>query len=77
MKQHVYREEVARKMKYDYPEMYTKDDVKAILGFGRDKTNALFNSKSFPSTSIGNTKFILKKNFEEWLNNNAGRDIRL
>ena len=51
-------------MKYDYPEMYTKDDVKAILGFGRDKTNALFNSKSFPSTSIGNTKFILKKKME-------------
>lgn len=64
-------------MKYDGIEFYTKDEVRDILGIGRDKANSLFKSRSFPSVNIGNTKIILKKNFEDWLEKNSGREVYL
>ena len=62
---------------YDDVKILKAEDLRKILGIGRDKANALMNSEAFPSTQIGRTHFITQKNFERWLDNYAGKDFEL
>lgn len=59
------------------PVLYTVNDIRRITGFGRDRTYSLMRSKGFPSTKIGNTFFITKKNFEDWTDNYAGKEFKM
>lgn len=65
------------KKEYENPKILKTDDLKNILGIGRDKAYALMNSEAFPSTRIGKTSFVTQKNFEIWLDNYAGREFEL
>lgn len=47
--------------------LLTVKDVQKELQIGNAKAYALFNQKSFPSIKIGNTHYIKRDRFEEWL----------
>ena len=57
--------------------IFTVKDVMEIMGIGRDKAYALFRAKSFPATRLGRQAFVTESNFNDWLNNNAGRTINI
>ena len=63
--------------KYENTKILKTDDLKNILGIGRDKAYALMRSEAFPSTKIGRTCFVTEKNLEIWLDNYAGREFEL
>ena len=54
--------------------IYRVKDLMRILKIGRDRAYALMRSKGFPSTQIGRTFFIAKKNFDSWVEQYAGRE---
>lgn len=62
---------------YEEIKILKVDDLKDVLGIGRDKAYALMNSSTFPSTKIGRTSFVTQKNFEMWLDDYAGREFKL
>lgn len=53
------------------------DDIKEIMGIGRDKAYALIKSKGFPALKIGNTYFVTVENFQKWLNDYTGKEYLL
>ena len=63
--------------KYQNLKILKTNDLKNILGIGRDKAYALMRSEAFPSTKIGRTCFVTEKNLEIWLDNYAGREFEL
>ena len=65
------------KEEYQNLKILKTDDLKNILGIGRDKAYALMRSEAFPSTKIGKTCFVTEKNLEIWLENYAGREFEL
>ena len=52
------------KKEYENTKILKTDDLKNILGIGRDKAYALMRSEAFPSTKIGRTCFVTEKNLE-------------
>ena len=48
-------------------EIYTINDIAAILGIGRSSAYKLANSGAFKIIRIGNMIRISRKSFEEWL----------
>ena len=52
------------KKEYENTKILKTDDLKNILGIGRDKAYALMRSEAFPSTKIGRTCFVTQKNLE-------------
>ena len=65
------------KKEYENTKILKTDDLKNILGIGRDKAYALMRSEAFPSTKIDRTCFVTEKNLEIWLDNYAGREFEL
>ncbi len=55
---------------------YTTKEVSQILGIGINKTRKLINRKDFPKITYGRNWIIPKKEFEEWLSRNIGKDLR-
>jgi len=47
--------------------VYTVDDIRQLLGIGKNKAYALMNSGVFEVKTIGTTKVVSKKVFYEWL----------
>ena len=71
------KELATMKKEYQNLKILKTDDLKNILGIGRDKAYALMRSEAFPSTKIGRTCFVTEKNLEIWLDNYAGREFEL
>lgn len=65
------------KNSYEEIKILKVNDLKNILGIGRDKAYALMNSDAFPSTKVGKTCFVTKNNFETWLDQYAGKEFEL
>lgn len=55
------------------PEIYTPDDIMAILHIGRSSVYKLFSSDGFPSIKMGGILRVEKSKFEKWLNTYSGR----
>ncbi len=55
------------------PEIYTPDDIMAILHIGRSSVYKLFSSEGFPSIKMGGILRVEKSKFEKWLNTYSGR----
>lgn len=45
---------------------YTVEDIKAILGIGRDAAYSLIRSNVFRSVKVGRSILIVKRSFDEW-----------
>lgn len=50
---------------------YSINDIKHILGIGRDAAYKIVNRKGFPCIRNGNRIVIPKKGFHEWLDRQA------
>lgn len=48
--------------------VYTVDEIRAILGIGRNKAYALMKQGHFHCVRIGGRYRISKKSFDKWLN---------
>lgn len=57
--------------------IFTVEDIKERMGFGRDRSYALMKSKGFPATRIGKTYYVTEENFYKWLNDYAGKEFIL
>lgn len=57
--------------------IYQVKDIMRVMNIGRDRAYSLMKSKGFPSTKLGKTFFVTKKNFDDWTNNFAGRNFKL
>ncbi len=53
------------------------EDIRKMMGIGRDKAYALIRSKGFPAMKIGNTYFVTTENFRKWLDDYAGKEYLL
>ena len=59
------------------PELYTVEDVMAIMRIGRSSVYKLFRSEGFPSIKMGGILRIEKSRFEKWLSTYSGRSYTL
>jgi predicted DNA-binding transcriptional regulator AlpA len=59
------------------PEIYTPDDIMAILHIGRSSVYKLFSSEGFPSIKMGGILRVEKTKFEKWLNTYSGRSYTM
>lgn len=57
--------------------IYQVKDIMRVMNIGRDRAYSLMKSKGFPSTQLGKTFFVTKKNFDDWTDNFAGRNFKL
>lgn len=55
------------------PELYTPEDIMAIMRIGRSSVYKLFGSEGFPSIKMGGILRIEKSKFEKWLNTYSGK----
>lgn len=49
---------------------YTVDEIRDILGIGKNKAYELCNADFFRTVKIGNAIRVSKVSFDEWLDNN-------
>ena len=57
--------------------VYVVNDLCQLLSIGRDKAYRIMGMNSFPSMRIGRKYVVSKKNFEKWLDENAGKIIQI
>ena len=65
------------KTQYEDVKILKSEDLRKLLGIGRDKANALMSCETFPSTKIGRSYFVTEKNLYSWLENYAGKEFEL
>ena len=51
--------------------VYTVDEIRTMLGIGKNEAYRLTHSKGFPSIRIGNRIVIPKEAFHQWLNGSS------
>ena len=51
--------------------VYTVDEIRSMLGIGKNEAYRLTHSKGFPSIRIGNRIVIPKEAFHQWLNGSS------
>ena len=51
--------------------VYTVDEIRQMLGIGKNEAYRLTHSKTFPSIRIGNRIVIPKEAFHNWLNGSS------
>ena len=54
-------------------DLYTPEDIMAIMRIGRSSVYKLFGSEGFPSIKMGGILRIEKSKFEKWLNTYSGK----
>lgn len=57
--------------------LYTVRDIKNIFKCGINQAYSLMNSKCFPSFKINKKIYVSKDKLEEWVEKNAGKDIKI
>jgi len=55
-------------MSEDTKIIYTANDIKNLLGIGRDKAYSLMKSGEFETRKIGTKIIVSKEIFHKWLN---------
>ena len=51
--------------------VYTVDEIRMMLGIGKNEAYRLTHSKDFPAIRIGNRTVIPKEAFHQWLNGSS------
>lgn len=51
--------------------VYTVDEIRMMLGIGKNEAYRLTHSKNFPAIRIGNRIVIPKQAFHQWLNGSS------
>lgn len=59
----------------EYKVVYSYDDLKNIFPFGKTKLGELCRSGILPVVKVGRTYVSSPELIEEWLRENAGRDL--
>ena len=59
----------------EYKVVYSYDDLKNIFPFGKSKLGELCRSGILPVVKVGRTYVSSPELIEEWLRENAGRDL--
>ena len=57
--------------------IYTTEEMRKILKFGKTKMNTLLRSGEFPAVKIGGQYRITKEELEKWMEKNKGKEIYL
>lgn len=52
---------------------YTVDEIQKILGISRNTTYSLIKQKKFRSIRVGSVIRISKRSFDEWFEENGGK----
>lgn len=55
--------------------IYTVEEIKEILGIGKNQAYQLVKSGQFPIVKVGSKYIISKKGFDLWLNNGVNETI--
>lgn len=58
-------------------EFYTYKDIASILGIGFQSARALMKNPDFPSFKIGSRVFVKVDDFNNWINNLAGKEFKI
>lgn len=56
---------------------YTYREVAQIMNIGEQKARQLMKSEDFPSFKLGSRTLVSISDFNEWLENLAGKEIRI